>query len=85
MTAVLQGFIKETAALRVSYQTDLITPYLAWAQYRYATLNDAAAAVSAGVHLRLWEVAFSAGVEVFEPKRKETRKTFFSVSAEVEF
>ena len=85
MTAVLQGFIEETAALRISYQTDLVTPYLAWARYRYASMDNPSGAVSAGVHLHLWEVSLSAGVEVFEPKRKETRKTFFSVSAEVKF
>ncbi len=85
MTAVVQGFVKEAAAVRVSYRTDFITPYASLARYRYAELSDTAAAVSAGLHVRLWEMTLSGGVEVFEPRRESNRRTYFSMSAEVEF
>ncbi len=85
MTAVVQGFLKEAAAVRLSYRTEFITPYAALARYRYHELSDTAAAVSAGLHLHLGEMSLSGGVEVFEPRREANRKTYFSMSAEVEF
>lgn len=85
MTAVVQGFVKEAAGLRVSYQTEFITPYASLVRYRYNELSDTAAAVSAGLHLHLGEMSLSGGVEVFEPRREDNRKTYFSMSAEVEF
>ena len=85
MTAVVQGFVKEAAAVRLSYRTELITPYASLARYRYNELSDTAAAVSAGLHLHLGEISLSGGVEVFVPRREDNRKTFFSMSAEVEF
>ena len=56
MTAVVQGFVKEAAALRISYRTPYITPYASLARYRYNELSDTAAAVSAGLHLHLGEI-----------------------------
>lgn len=85
MTAVVQGFIKEAAAVRVSYKTELLTPYVSLARYRYAELSDTAAAVSAGIHLHVWEMSLSGGIEVFEPRREANRKTYFSMSADVQF
>lgn len=85
MTAVVQGFVKEAAALRISYRTPYITPYASLARYRYNELSDTAAAVSAGLHLHLGEMSLSGGVEVFEPRREANRRTYFSMSAEVEF
>lgn len=85
MTAVVQGFIKEAAAVRVSYQTEFLTPYVSLARYRYAELSDTAAAVAAGIHLHLWEMSLSGGIEVFEPRREANRKTYFSMSADIQF
>lgn len=85
MTAVIQGFIRETQALRLSYRTDLITPYLSWARYQYTQEDSPAAAVSAGLHVRWGKTTISGGVEVFEPRREANRRTFFSISAETEF
>ena len=85
MTAVVQGFVKEAAAVRISYRTEFVTPYASLARYRYNELSDTAAAVSAGLHLHLGEMSLSGGVEVFEPRREANRKTYFSMSAEVEF
>ena len=50
MTAVVQGFVKEAAAVRLSYRTEFITPYASLARYRYNELSDTAAAVSAGLY-----------------------------------
>ncbi len=85
MTAVIQGFIKESAAVRFSYQTDFITPYAVLGRYRYAERSDAALAVSAGMRVNWGRTSLSGGVEVFEPRREANRKTYFSMSAEVDF
>lgn len=84
MTAVVQGFLKEAAALRVSYETDFITPYASLARYRYAEHSGTAAAVGAGMRVKWGATSLSGGVEVFEPRREANRKTYFSMSAEVE-
>jgi len=85
MTAVIQGFIKEAYAVKGSYKADLVTPYVSVVQYRYVERSDRALAVNAGVTFTLWNVLFMGGVEVFEPRRDENRRTFFSFSAEAEF
>ncbi len=85
MTAVVQGFLREAAAVRVSYVTRFITPYVSWVRYQYAQASNPAAAVNAGVHIRWGETTLSGGVEVFEPRREVNRKTFFSMSVEIEF
>ena len=85
MTAVVQGFLREAAGLRVSYQSWFITPYASIVRYQYAQASSPAAAVSAGLNLRWGVTTFSSGVEVFEPRREENRKTYFSMSVEVEF
>ena len=85
MTAVIQGFIKEAYAVKGSYKTDFLTPYATVVQYRYVERSDRALAVNAGVTFSLWQVQFMGGIEVFEPRRDENRRTFFSFSAEAEF
>ena len=85
MTAVVQGFLREAAALRISYPTRLLTPYATWVRYQYAETSNPAAAVNAGLKLRWGETEVSGGVEVFEPRREANRKTYFSMSVEVKF
>ncbi len=85
MVAVIQGFVKETTGARISYPTRWITPYASWVRYKYAGKRDFAVAVSGGLALHLWDMDFRGGVEIFEPKREETRKTYFSMSVEAKF
>ena len=83
MTAVLQGYLKDCVSLRASYPARVVTPFVSWARYHYDQRRVAANAVSAGLHVRLWEVEVSGGIEVFEPRRESNRKTYFSLSLEV--
>ena len=85
MTAVVQGFLQNAAALHISYPTRLVTPFVSAARYQYASSGRPATAVSAGLNIRYADAAFSGGIEVFEPRREENRKTFFSVSVEMDF
>ena len=85
MTAVVQGFVREAAACRVSYPTGVLDPYLVAARYQYAQTSHPAAAVGAGVRVGWEGTLFSCGIEVFEPRREEARKTFFSMSVEITF
>ncbi len=85
MTAVVQGFLRDAWALRASYPARVITPYAAVARYQYAEANSPAVAVGAGLKITWEGTTFSGGVEVFEPRREDSRRTFFSVSAEVDF
>lgn len=83
MTAVLQGYIKDAYAARVSYVTNFITPYASVAQYHYDQRLEVAGAVSAGLHVKVWDADITGGIEVFEPRRDQHRKTYFSLSVEV--
>ena len=85
MTAVVQGFLREAAALQVRFPTRFLTPYAAVVRYEYAETGRPASAVRAGVKLTQNDVSFSGGVEVFEPRREENRKTFFSMQVEIDF
>ncbi len=85
MTAVVQGFLREAAALQLSFPTYWLTPYVSAVRYEYAETGRPAVAVNAGLQLKWGETAFSGGVEVFEPRREESRKTFFSMSVEIDF
>lgn len=85
MTAVIQGFIKDAMAVRVSYPTNFITPYAVLGRYHYAERRGTALAVSAGMRVSWGRTSLSGGVEVFEPRREANRKTYFSMSAEVDF
>lgn len=85
MTAVVQGFLKNAAALKVSYPARYVTPFVSAVRYQYATSSRPATAVEAGLNVHYGETTFSGGIEVFEPRREENRRTFFSVSVEVDF
>ncbi len=85
MTAVIQGFIRDAAALRISYQTPIVSPYATYVRYQYGAADDPSAAVNAGLFLRWGETVISGGVEVFEPRQENNRRTFFSMSVEVPF
>lgn len=85
MTAIIQGFIAQALATRISYRTDFISPYAGIVQYRYLDRGKSAAAVMAGLDIKLWDVAFLGGVEIFEPRREENRRVFFTFTAEVHF
>lgn len=85
MTAVVQGFLQNAAAVRVSYPTRVVTPFLSAVRYQYATVASPATAVGLGLNIRYEDTSFSGGIEVFEPRREENRKTFFSVSVEIDF
>ena len=80
-----KDFVKETTGARISYPTRWITPYASWVRYKYAGKRDFAVAVSGGLALHFWDMDFRGGVEIFEPKREETRKTYFSMSVEAKF
>lgn len=84
LSAVVQGFVKEAAALQTSYTTDLLAPYAGLVRYRYAQKEQDAFAIMAGLRFKLWGASFLGGIEVFEPRREENRKTFFSLSVEAE-
>jgi len=83
MTAVLQGYIKDSLAARLSYRTEFITPYASFVRYHYDIHRAVANAVSAGLHVKLWDAEVTGGVEIFEPRREENRKTYFSLSVDV--
>ena len=85
MTAVVQGFLQNAAAVHISYPSRLVTPFVSAVRYEYATSQRPATAVGAGLNVRYERMAFAGGVEVFEPRREENRKTFFSVLVEVDF
>ena len=83
MTAVLQGYIKDCYAVHVSYPTRLISPYASLVRYHYQNRRQVASAVSAGLHVMLWGAEVTGGIEVFEPRRDEQRKTYFSLAVEM--
>ncbi len=83
MTAVIQGFLKDAYAMRVSYPSRYVTPYASLVRYHYDQRRQVANAVSAGLHVRLWDVEVTGGIEIFEPRREDNRKTYFSLSMEV--
>ena len=83
MTAVIQGFLKDAYAMRVSYPSRYVTPYASLVRYHYDQRRAVANAVSAGLYVRLWDVEVSGGIEVFEPRREDNRKTYFSLSVEI--
>ena len=81
MTVVLQGFVEDAHAVRLSYNTKYVTPYAALTRFHYeSSPDDYSTALSAGLHIKLWEADFTGGVEVLEPRRNRERETFFSVS-----
>ena len=85
MTAVVQGCLRQAAALQVSFPLRFVTPYMSAVRYEYAEVSHPALAVRGGVSIKWENVVFSGGVEVFEPRREENRRTFFSMSVEIDF
>ncbi len=83
MTAVIQGFLKDAYAVRVSYPSRYVTPYASLVRYHYDQRRQVANAVSAGLHVRLWDVEVTGGIEIFEPRREDQKKTYFSLSVEM--
>ncbi len=82
MTAVLQGYIKDALAARLSFQTDLAAPYVTLVRYHYERSRQVSSAIGAGLRIRLWGIEVTGGVEIFEPRQDEIRKTYFSLSVE---
>ena len=85
MTAIVQGFVSDISAGKVSCPTRFITPYGVWAQYRYLTDGRYMTAWAAGVSLRWGRTTLSGGVENFESRLDAARKNYFSFSASTEF
>ncbi|MBO7191479.1 MAG: hypothetical protein J6V32_05200 [Elusimicrobiaceae bacterium] len=85
MTAVVQGSLRQATAVQIGIALDFITPYASVVRYEYAEVSHPAMAVRAGAGIKWEEVIFAGGVEVFEPRREEERKTFFSMSIEINF
>ncbi len=85
MTAVVQGFVSDAAAARVAYRTRWISPYAAYARYKYLAHADYGVSAAAGLALHLGQTTLSGGVEIFEQDRTDTRKTYFSMSASTTF
>lgn len=84
MTAVVQGFIKQAEGVKLTYKSAYVSPYAAVVRYQYAEQHDFASAVSAGINIHSGAASISGGVEVFEPRKEVNRKTFFTVSIEIE-
>ncbi len=85
MTAVVQGFVSDVAAVRLAYRTRWITPYAVYSRYKYLVNSDHTVSVAAGLALHLGLTTVSGGVEIFEQNREENRKTYFFMSATTEF
>ncbi len=85
MTAVVQGFLYEAVAAQISFPTRFLTPYATFVRYQYAGDDSWESAVNAGMRFQWERTSFSGGVEVFEPRREESRRTFFSMSVEIDF
>lgn len=85
MTAIVQGFVRDIAAARITYRTRWITPYAVYARYKYLSYSEDTVSIAGGLTLHLGKSTFSGGVEIFEQNREENRKTYFSLSASTEF
>lgn len=85
MTAIVQGYVRDIAAARISYQTRWITPYAVYARYKYLSYSDYTVSVAGGLAIKIGKSTFSGGVEIFEQNRDENRKTYFSLSIGTEF
>jgi len=85
MTAIVQGFVSDIASARLAYRTDWITPYVVYARYKYLAYSTYTVSVATGLAIHLGQTALSGGVEIFEQNREEHRKTYFSLSVNMEF
>ena len=85
MTAIVQGFVRDVAAARLSYRTKWITPYAVYARYKYMTRSKETVSVAAGLAVHWKASTISGGVEIFEQNQEDKRKTYFSFSASTAF
>ena len=85
MTAIVQGFIRDVSAVKLSYRTRWITPYAVYARYKYTTRSKNTVSVAGGLAVHWGKTTLSGGVEIFEQNREENRKTYFSMSINTEF
>ena len=85
MTAIVQGFVSDVSAAKVSYRTRWITPYGVFARYQYITDGKYMTAWGAGLSLHWRKTTLSGGLENFESDSEATRKNYFSFSASMEF
>ena len=85
MTAVVQGFVRDVIAAKLSYRTRWITPYGVYARYKYMTRSHDTISVAGGVAVHWGQTTLSGGVEVFEQNQEQNRKTYFSMSVSTEF
>lgn len=85
MVAVVQGFVRDIAAVRVSYRTRWVTPYAVYTRYKYLANSDYTVSVAGGLAVHWGPSTLGGGVEIFEQNRQENRRTYFSVSASTEF
>lgn len=85
MTAVMNGFVSDIVAAKATYRTRWITPYVVYARYTYLTDHKHMGALAGGLALRIGSTVLSGGIEVFEPKQTDKRRSYFSVSASSEF
>lgn len=85
MTAVVQGFVRDIAAARIAYRARWITPYAVYSRYKYLLGSDYTVSVAGGLALTVGETTLTGGVEIFEQNHKESRKTYFSLSASTKF
>ncbi|MBO7238395.1 MAG: hypothetical protein J6U96_03810 [Elusimicrobiaceae bacterium] len=85
MTAIVQGFVSDVSAVRLSYRTQWITPYAVYARYKYLARNHDTISVAGGLALHWGKSTISGGVEVFEQNQQENRKTYFSMAASTTF
>ena len=85
MTAIVQGFVRDIAALRLAYRAQAITPYVVYARYKYMARSHDTVSVAAGVAVHWGQTMLSGGVEIFEQNQEENRKTYFSMAASTAF
>ena len=85
MTAIVQGFIRDVSAVKLSYRTRWIAPYAVYARYKYTTRSKDTISVAGGISIHWGQSTLSGGVEIFEQNREENRKTYFSMAASTEF
>ena len=85
MTAIVQGYVRDIAAAKLSYRTWWITPYAVYSRYQYLAYSNYTVSIAGGISLHWGKSTFSGGVEIFEQNQQENRKTYFSLSASTEF
>ena len=85
MTAIIQGFISDGAAGKISYRTRWLTPYAVYARYKYLEKGRSVTALGGGLSLVWGKTILSGGIENFESNWEAKRRNYFSFSASMEF